>query len=481
MTTTTSPTTSRCAQPKGSDQSGSIPPPPRSPIPLVHTSFWIEYRLWGLAPAGYHVTNILLHAAGAVLLWRILVLLSIPGSWLAAAIFAVHPVHVESVAVDHRAQERLVGRVLPRCDAHVPSRCARPATRRTERQAAAALRPGLDALPACAAEQTVTATLPAALLVLIAWKRQRMHARDIWPLLPLAVVGLIMAMGTVWLERHHVGAQGIDWQLSLVERCLIAGRALWFYAHELVWPTNLAFSYPRWQIDTADPVQIAYPLGVLATVVALWWARRKIGSGPLVAVLLFAGTLVPALGFVDVFPMRYSFVARDHFQYLASIALIALAVSASVRSGRSLAAHARPQRSRSRHDRRGGAGDPDLAAGSRLCGSRSIVEGHGPEVPDELDGPYEPRCVTGTPRGPERSRASLPRGRAAQSRLQHRPHQSGRPARESGQVPRGDSMVRTCAKPFGWILVRSSLTSAWEGRFCSTGNPTKPSTGYARP
>jgi protein O-mannosyl-transferase len=134
----------------------------------------------------------------------------------------------------------------------------------------------------------------------------------------------------VWLERHHVGAQGIDWQLSPLERCLIAGRALWFYAHQLVVPTNLAFSYPRWHIDAADPAQMAYPLAAAAVIVALWLARHRVGSGALVAVLLFAGTLVPALGFFDVFPMRYSFVA-DHFQYLASIGLIALAVSGGVR------------------------------------------------------------------------------------------------------------------------------------------------------
>jgi tetratricopeptide (TPR) repeat protein len=139
-----------------------------------------------------------------------------------------------------------------------------------------------------------------------------------------------MALVTVWLERHHVGAQGIDWQLSLLERCVIAARALWFYAQKLVWPANLAFSYPRWDIDATDPRQLAYPIAAAATIVALWLGRHRIGSGPLVAVLLFAGTLLPALGFFDVFPMRYSFVA-DHFQYLASIGLIALGVGSVTR------------------------------------------------------------------------------------------------------------------------------------------------------
>src|SRR6185369_16142121 len=107
---------------------------------------------------------------------------------------------------------------------------------------------------------------------------------------------------------------------------VIAGRALWFYAAKLVWPSRLSFIYPRWRIDPSDPWQLAYPIGAAAAIAAMWFARRRIGTGPLVAVLLFAGTLFPALGFFDTFPMRYSFVA-DHFQYLASIALIALMVS----------------------------------------------------------------------------------------------------------------------------------------------------------
>jgi tetratricopeptide (TPR) repeat protein len=137
-----------------------------------------------------------------------------------------------------------------------------------------------------------------------------------------------MAMGLVtsWLERNHVGAQGPEWAFSFPERCLIAGRAAWFYAGKLFCPVNLTFIYPRWQLNVGAWWQWIFPVAALALVMVLWRLRRRIGRGPLVAVLFFGGTLLPALGFTNVYPMRYSFVA-DHFQYLASVGLIVLAVA----------------------------------------------------------------------------------------------------------------------------------------------------------
>src|SRR5690606_38417610 len=123
-----------------------------------------------------------------------------------------------------------------------------------------------------------------------------------------------------------VGAAGADWQLSFVERCLIAGRAVWFYLGKLVWPSPLVFFYPRWTIDASAAWQYAFPLAALAVAAILLALYRRIGLGPFVAFAFFVATLGPALGFVDVFPMRYSFVA-DHFQYLASLGPIVLAAA----------------------------------------------------------------------------------------------------------------------------------------------------------
>jgi tetratricopeptide (TPR) repeat protein len=129
---------------------------------------------------------------------------------------------------------------------------------------------------------------------------------------------------TSWMEWNVVGAKLIP-ALTIPQRFIVAGAAPWFYAMKLISPWNLIFIYPRWELDAHHVWQFAYLLAAIAVVVVLWLARTRIGRGPLVAVLFFLGTLVPALGFVPVFPMRYSFVA-DHFQYLACIGIIALLV-----------------------------------------------------------------------------------------------------------------------------------------------------------
>jgi len=290
--------------------------------PLVHTSFWLEYHAWGLNPLGFHVTNVFLHAIGAVLFWRILVRLELPGAWLAAAIFAVHPVEVESVAwiterknvlsaVFYFAAALAYLRFVSKRDDQNPNRVS-------------AYFISLILFVCALLSKTVACSLPAALLLVRWWKRGRLSWRDVLPLIPFFAIGIGMGLLTAWLEQHHVQAQGAQWSYTFLERCLIAGHAICFYAAKLFWPAKLAFIYPHWEISAHSLVQWLFPLSAIAVAVALWFARKRIGRGPIVAMLFFVGTLFPALGFFNVYPFRYSFVA-DHFQYLASIGLIALA------------------------------------------------------------------------------------------------------------------------------------------------------------
>jgi protein O-mannosyl-transferase len=293
--------------------------------PLVHTTFWVEHHLWGLNPTGYHAINILLHAANAVLVWRLLVRLRVPGAWLGAALFAVHPVAVESVAWITELKN-VLSLALALSSIFCYWRFA-PAEDETTAPNSTRYRFYLASLVLFVAalfSKTVVVSMPAVLLVILWWKRGQIVWGDVLPLLPLFAVGVSLGLITVWAETHVVGAVGDEWTLTSVQRLLLAGRDLWFYVGKLAWPVPLTFFYPRWTIDGREWWQYLFPVAAVTAVAALWLARFRWGRGPLAAVLIFAGILVPALGFFDVYPFRYSFVA-DHFQYHASIALLALA------------------------------------------------------------------------------------------------------------------------------------------------------------
>ena len=278
--------------------------------PLLHSAFWLEHRLWGDATLGYHLTNVFLHALAAALFALLWTRLGARGGWLAAGLFALHPVSVESVAWISE-QKNTLSAVFYLLAALAFLSFREDRSRRTWVLATAAF---LAAL----LTKSVTATLPAALLVLLWWRSGKLSwRRDVLPLVPWFGLAAGMAAVTVSVERHVVGAAGAEWALGPAERLLVAGRALWFYLGKLAWPLDLVFIYPRWQLDARSLWQWTLPAGALLVLACLWLARRR-SRTPIAVALLFAGSLFPALGLFDVYPFRYSFVA-DHFQYLASM------------------------------------------------------------------------------------------------------------------------------------------------------------------
>jgi tetratricopeptide (TPR) repeat protein len=283
--------------------------------PLVHTLFWVEHRLWGDWPAGYHLVNILLHCASALLLVRILRRLEIPGAWLAAAMFALHPIQVESVAWISELKNVLSGVFY--CGSVLA--CLKFDHSRNLGPYATALMLFVLGL----LSKTVIATLPAAMLVIFWWERGKVSwKQDVLPLIPFFVLGTAAGLWTGRLEGSLIGAQGSDFNFSVVERVLIAGRVVWFYLGKIFWPLDLIFVYPRWQISQTVWLQYFFPAAVLLLLAGLVCLSRR-WRAPLAGLLFFIGTLFPVLGFLDVYPFRFSFVA-DHFQYLASLGIIVL-------------------------------------------------------------------------------------------------------------------------------------------------------------
>jgi tetratricopeptide (TPR) repeat protein len=289
--------------------------------PVLFSWFWVQQRLWGEHMLGYHLVNLLLHIGAACLVYAVLQKLRIPSGLLAASIFALHPVHVESVAWISEQKNTLsavfyLGAMLAYLhfdESRSPSTYAL----------------ALVLFVIALLSKTVTVTLPPVLLVIFWWRRGVLSwKRDVLPLLPFFAFATADGLLTMWVERKLIGAEGHDFDLAPLQRPLLAGRALWFYLEKLVLPVNLIFIYPRWQLDPASVGQWLVVAAAVTVLVGLW-ALRHWSRAPLAAALFFVGTLFPVLGFLNVYFFRYSFVS-DHFPYIASLGVIVLASAAII-------------------------------------------------------------------------------------------------------------------------------------------------------
>jgi len=292
---------------------------PSQYFPLVYTTFRLERAIWGLHPSGYHWVNLLLHVANALLVWRVLARLNVPGAWLAGAIFALHPVQVESVAWITERKNVLMGffflLTLLAWIVFIDERTKRP-----WRFYGLALILYVLALSA----KSTACTLPAALLLILWLQKRPINTRRLIQILPFVILGMGMGLLAVWWERYHQGtSRAVFAFLTPIERILIASRAVWFYLSKLIWPSNLTFIYPRWNISPEHPLDYTWLLAGIVLCAAIYFIRRYVGRSAEVTAAFFVATLSPVLGFIMLFTFRYTFVA-DHYQYLACIGPIAL-------------------------------------------------------------------------------------------------------------------------------------------------------------
>jgi tetratricopeptide (TPR) repeat protein len=291
---------------------------PSQYFPLTYTTFRWERAWWGLNPAGYHWVNILLHSVGALLLWRLLRLLTLPGAWLAAALWALHPVQVESVAwVTERKNVLMLLFFL------LTLRCwiqfVRPQPKPPWIQYGLALIFYALAL----FSKTTACTLPAALLLVLWLKRWPISWTRVVQVIPFLVLSLGMGLVSMWWERFHQGTQGNLFSMGLAGRLLVASHAIWFYAGKLFWPVNLSFIYPRWAIEPGNPLAYGWLVLSIGAGSGIYYCRRFVGRSVETGTLFYVATLSPLLGFIMLYTFLYTFVA-DHYQYVASIGLITL-------------------------------------------------------------------------------------------------------------------------------------------------------------
>lgn len=290
--------------------------------PLTFTLFWVGHQLWGIAPFGYHLLNIVLHAANVVLLWMFLRKISFTAAWLAAALFAVHPLHVMSVAWVTELKNVLSGFFLLLALHSYPLFTDRNGSGSTRAIRTAYLLSFLFFLCAMCSK-TAAAFFPVAVLLLRWWHTGRLRRSDLLPLSPFIAVALAGGALTFWIEQGVVGAGVDEFSPSWAARVAMVGHAFWFYVAKHLWPVSFEFIYPPWATDPSRMRSYGYTALMLAALVFLYRGRHQFGRGPFAAMLYFTLT-APALVLVHVlYMMRYTPVA-NHWAYFASPALLAL-------------------------------------------------------------------------------------------------------------------------------------------------------------
>jgi len=217
--------------------------------PLVLTTFWVEHALWGLAPLPYHLMNILMHGACALLLWQVLRSLRVQGAWLGAALWALHPVEVESVAwVTEMKNTESALFFLLSILFFVGSLRAKDLYGRTGGgwYYAFAL---LFAVLAMVSKSS-TVILPVVLCLCAWWIEGRWHWRNVGRVVPIFLMAMAASAVSMWTQGLHL-ATVTDPQFGRTwpQRLATAGDAIWFYLGKLLWPDPLISMYSRWQID----------------------------------------------------------------------------------------------------------------------------------------------------------------------------------------------------------------------------------------
>jgi protein O-mannosyl-transferase len=269
--------------------------------PLVVSTFWLEHALWGFTPWPYHFINLVFHIACGLMFWRVLRSLNIPGSWLGAMLWSLHPVQVQSVAWIAEMKNNESG-LFFLLSIHFFLRGLKEGAIyggvRRDGNYWLTILFGVVSI-AC---KTTTLILPCVLLLCAWWFDEGWkvsHFKRVWPLFFVSIVATIMS---IWTANQQVLAYTEPyWAHPWPERLLTAGDAVWFYLGKLVWPYPLITIYPRWSHHYGQWASYL-PLVSIFVLMGVLWLNWKSWSRPWFFLLAyFVVTLLPVLGLIDVY------------------------------------------------------------------------------------------------------------------------------------------------------------------------------------
>lgn len=299
-------------------------------FPLSYTALWAQWPFFGQVSTGYHVTTILLHLSGALLVWVLLTFMRIPGAWLTGLIFAIHPICVESVAWVSETKNTLSLPLFLLACIYWVRQDDQPNGLRQQRFYVLSIVLFLLAMLA----KTSVVAFPVVTLLHAWWKRGKVTRRDVVLSVPLLTISLVLGLITIsyqWgraIGEEKIIIGDLRSMSGFISRTAVSGMSVLHYLGSIIWPVNLLPIYPRWEV--APPkAWMLLPWPIIAAGTWFLWRNRdaarpaRWGRHGLFALGFFLLMVAPVLGFVTISYMRITWAA-DHFIYLPMISILAL-------------------------------------------------------------------------------------------------------------------------------------------------------------
>jgi protein O-mannosyl-transferase len=286
--------------------------------PMSWSMWWFQWHLFGLSATGYHVVNVVLHAANSVLVWIVLRRLNVPGAWLTGLIFAIHPVNT-ATAVWISEQKNTLSMLLYEVAILLYLRF-------DEEQQWKWYDLSLAAFLLALLSKTAVVMLPVVLLLLAWWRRGKVGWSDVLRTVPFFALSLVFGLVTMSFQHAHVLSKMPARTDGFVAHLLAAGWVPWFYLSKAILPINLAMTYTKWNFNPLRWDSYVPGTMLVSSFALFWWKRHTWGTPFLFGLGYFLVMLFPVLGFIDQSFYRATLVA-DHWQYYSIVGVIALVVA----------------------------------------------------------------------------------------------------------------------------------------------------------
>ncbi|MBF0276983.1 MAG: tetratricopeptide repeat protein [SAR324 cluster bacterium] len=291
-------------------------------IPLTRSSFWLERQIFGVNFRISHWLNVIFHFMSAVLLWQILRNMKLQGAWMIGMCFAIHPLHVQSVAWITERKNVLAG---------VFFMLTFWAFLQFDEKKEKHWYWCTLILYACALlSKSSTIMLPLLFVIYRMWRGTSWNKAEIRGLLPFFLLAGGSACTRIWFELHSFGASGEAFARSFSERLLTAAHIPYFYLSKIFFPHPLIFTYPKWVMDPAQ-VSHYFPLvSIFLSMGLLLLKYREWGRALFLCLAAYGILLFPVLGFFNNAWTKFSFVT-DHWAYLPSIPVFIFSIQGSLK------------------------------------------------------------------------------------------------------------------------------------------------------